>query len=112
MSATINAKTMTRILYSEKKADYNEWMAKTQAIADGGGYGETFRSPKKIIPTAEDLLLSTATAEDKKLFKDNASGVSLLTLSTTKISFGLVQKANGNAFDAVRLLNNKWAPSG
>jgi hypothetical protein len=111
MSTTYNAKSVHRILFSEKPSEYHEWITKTQAIADGHGYGRSLKSPKQVIPTAASLLLSTATAEDKKIFSDNAQGFTLLTLSTTKVSFGLVELAEGNAFDAVTLLNNHWAPN-
>jgi hypothetical protein len=94
-------------LFSDKKEDYHEWKIKTQAIADAAGYGETFKIPNKVIPTAAALFLSTATDEDKKVFKDKAQGVSLLILSTTKTSFGLVEQAKGNASDASALLDRK-----
>jgi hypothetical protein len=81
-------------------------------VCQDAGHCGRRRVRRNLQSSEEDHSDDTATAEDKKLFKDNSLGVSLLTLSTTKISFGLVTKANGNAFDAVCLLNKKWAPTG
>jgi hypothetical protein len=81
-------------------------------LADSKGYGKTFKSPKPVIPTEAECELTTATEEERKLFKSNANGYNLLVMSTTKISFGLVRQGEGNAFDGMQLLDKKWAPTG
>ena len=77
----------------DKKEEYPEWRAKTVAIADSKGFGKTFMPPRQVIPTEERCEESSVTTLEKKVFKSNANGFSLLMLSTTKISFGLIQQA-------------------
>jgi hypothetical protein len=64
----------------------------------GGNQGQT----KQTIPTLAQY----------EACESNAKAYNLMLMSCImKISYGLVEEAEGSAFDALYALNNKWAPT-
>jgi hypothetical protein len=92
-------KPVSRIAYSNKaEEDYCELCGKTLlALTDSDTRSRPFQydHSMKVTPGA------------KKLYESNAKAYNLMLLSCTKISYGLVEEAEGNTLLA---LDNKWAP--
>ena len=79
------------------------------AIANTKGFKFVYMS-QQVIPSDTAVTESGATEEEKLLHKRNSNAIDLLIMSTSGISYGLVEKANGDAFVALKNLDAKWEP--
>jgi hypothetical protein len=99
---------VSRIAFLNKKEQYREWRGKTLGLADSMGFGGVLRT-RKVIPTLVEYEAADASQETKTRYKHNALGYNLLLMSVTRVSYCLVEEAEGDAFDAITALDQKWA---
>ena len=88
---------------------YDEWKFKTLALIRKKGWGLIFDDASVTIPTAADLLLQSATEEQKKVYKKNVEAYDQILMGCSGVPLGLVKRANGNARQAIENLDMKYA---
>ena len=94
---------MRYVKFSGKGSEFNEWKVKTLALARRKGFAKYLK---------EDLQNSTDDAVKKGFENGNADAWDQLVLSLSGTPFDLIQEADENAYEAWRLLLNKYEVSG
>jgi hypothetical protein len=88
---------------------YDEWRFKTMAIIRKKGWSTPFDDPNVVIPTRSRIGEATATDEEKSLFKANAEAYDQILMGCSGVPMGLVRRANGDARNAIKRLDEKYA---
>ena len=91
------------VKFSGKGSEFNEWKVKTLALARRKGFAKYLK---------EDLQYSTDDAVKKSFENGNADAWDQLVLSLSGTPFDLIQEADENAYEAWRVLLNKYEVSG
>jgi gag-polypeptide of LTR copia-type len=87
---------------------YDELRLKTMAIIRKKGWLGPFKAGATI-PTDDEVEATGATAEEKRLHKENAEAYDQILMGCSGIPLGLVRRAKGDAREAMRLLDEKYA---
>jgi transposase InsO family protein len=88
---------------------YDEWRFKTMAIIRKKGWSAPFDDPTAVIPTRSRIGEADATEEEKNLFKANAEAYDQFLMGCSGVPMGLVRRANGDARNAIKRLDEKYA---
>jgi hypothetical protein len=88
---------------------YDDWKFKTMSLITKRGWTSVFDDLKAEIPTKEVAMGATATAKDKELYRSNLEIIDLLVIACEGVPLGLVKRADGDAREAFKLLDAKYA---
>ena len=93
---------------SNAREFYDEWRFKTMAIIRKKGCSAPFNLTA-VIPTDEELAATSVTDVQKEMAKANQEAYDQILMGCSGIPLGLVRRANGNARDALKNLDMKYA---
>jgi hypothetical protein len=88
---------------------YDEWKFKTLALIRKKGWGLVLDDASLTIPTVAEVTADSATASQKKLYKQNAEAYDQILMGCSGVPLGLVKRAKGSARQAIDNLDMKYA---
>ena len=97
----------------DKIADksYDDWKYKTMSYFKKRGWFVPFDDPDVVIPSKSEATDPDATEEVKLLYKSNLEIYDQLVIACSGIPLGLIKRADGDAREAIRFLDMKYAKS-
>jgi hypothetical protein len=106
--------TMTTVRFyalndENARSFYDEWKFKTLALIRKKGWGLVLDDASLTIPTVAEVTADSATASQKKLYKQNAEAYDQILMGCSGVPLGLVKRAKGSARQAIDNLDMKYA---